>query len=441
MFKLSEIASVLQGRLIGPDCGLRTVVDTIGAVTTDSRQARPGQLFFALKGPNYDGHDFARQAYEKSGTGVVVEREIKDVARQIVVADTIKALGVLANFYRRRFAPTVIAITGTNGKTTTKNLIGDIMQGQAKTVMTEGTLNNQIGLPLTLLRLAPETRYCVLEMGTNHPGEIDYLCRIAEPDIGVLTNIGYGHLAGFETRNDLVKEKLALVRNLPPEGKAVVNATIKGVWTNCTVVTFSLHRNGRYHAARTVMDESGSTFYVGKNFYRTGLLGRSNIENIVGAIATTQELGTPYAVQQPVIESIKPAAMRLEPVTIGPYFILNDCYNANPNSMKEALRFMGHLKRRKLAVLGDMLELGKSSVIMHKRVGEFAGRHVDILVTVGDQAKLYGGNHFAARDQAIDFITRQIRPGDGILFKASRALKFEELVAPVVSYIKDQGGT
>jgi len=435
MFKLSEIASVLQGRFIGPDC------DTIGAVTTDSRQARPGQLFFALKGPNYDGHDFARQAFKKGGTGIVVEREIRDVSRQIVVTDTLQALGVLANFYRRKFAPMVIAITGTNGKTTTKNLIGRIMQAQAKTVMTEGTLNNQIGLPLTLLGLTPETRYCVLEMGTNHPGEIDYLCRIAQPDIGVLTNIGYGHLAGFRTRNDLVKEKLSLIQNLPPEGKAVVNAGIKSLWTSCTVVTFSLHRNARYHPARSVMDESGSTFYVGNNFYRTRLLGRSNVENIVCAIATTQELGAPYAVQQPVIESIKPAAMRLEPVTIGSYFILNDCYNANPNSMKEALLFLGSLKRRKVAVLGDMLELGKSSITLHKRVGKLASKQVDILVTVGDQAEFYGGNHFAARDQAIAFVTKQVRPGDAILFKASRALKFEELVGPVVSYIKDQGGT
>lgn len=265
MFRLTEIAQILNGRLIGADC------NHIAGVTTDSRKAEPGQLFFALHGQNFDGHEFAREAYSRTQTAVVVEKEITGVNRQIIVTDTLRALADLAHHYRKKFSPLVIAITGTNGKTTTKNVIGTILMAKAKTIMTQGTMNNQVGLPLTLLRLAPEVRYCVLEMGTNHPGEIDYLCRIAEPDIGVLTNIGYGHLAGFPTRNDLVKEKLSLISNLPGKGTAVVNARIKALWTGRRVITFSLRRNGHYYPKRILMDETGSSFIVQKSPYHTSL--------------------------------------------------------------------------------------------------------------------------------------------------------------------------
>ncbi|MEO0226286.1 MAG: UDP-N-acetylmuramoyl-tripeptide--D-alanyl-D-alanine ligase, partial [candidate division WOR-3 bacterium] len=292
MFKLSEIASALQGRLVGPDC------DNIGSITTDSRQARPGQIFFALKGKNFDGHNFALEAYRKTNAPVIVEREIKDISQQIIVADTQKALGQLANYYRKKFSPLVIAITGTNGKTTTKNIVGQILSIKDKTLITSGTMNNQIGLPLTLLRLTPEIRYCVLEMGTNSPGEIEQLCRIAQPDVGVLTNIGYGHIGGFKTRNDLIKEKLSLIENLPPHSIAVVNARISYIYTNHRIVTFSLYRNAHYHPTRVILNETGSIFYIGKDRYQTHLLGRVNVENIIGSIALTTELGVKKEIQK-----------------------------------------------------------------------------------------------------------------------------------------------
>ncbi len=433
MFKLSEIASVLRGRLIGPDC------DNIGQVTTDSRQARPGQLFFALKGPNFDGHDFAIEAFSKTKIGVVVEREIENIGRQIVVADTLKALGLLANYYREKFAPLVIAITGTNGKTTTKNIIGQIMAKKDKTLMTEGTMNNQVGLPLTLLRLNPDIRYCVLEIGTNRPGEIENLCKIAEPTVGVLTNIGYGHLAGFASRNELVKEKLSLINSLPPDGPAVINAKIKGVWTSKRVVTFSLRKNAHYYPRRVTIGEDGSSFSIGKNHYQTNLLSRVNIENIVCAIATTTELGIEYNLQRKAIGEIMPEPMRMAPIKIGSYLIINDCYNANPNSMKEALLFISRLKRRKIAVLGDMLELGKASARFHKRVGEYCHKRIDLLIAIGDQARFYQGISFNDRSQAVDYIRQILKPGDAILFKASRAVKMEEIAEPVISYLKRQG--
>ncbi len=434
MFKLSEISSFLNGRLVGSDC------NHIAGVTTDSRNAQPGQLFFALRGKNFDGHDFAREAYVKTQTAVVVEREITGVNQQIIVANTLNALGNLAHHYRKHFKPLVIGITGTNGKTTTKNIIGGILKRKNKTIMTEGTMNNQIGLPLTLLKLDSDACYCVLEMGTNQPGEIDYLCKIAQPHLGVLTNIGYAHLAGFRTHKDLVKEKLTIIDRLPPDGTAIVNAKIKGFWANRKVVTFSLNRNAHYYPTRISIRENGSSFFINKKLYHTNLLGRTNVENIVCAIATTSVLNINYDTQREVIETIQPEPMRLEPIRINNTIIVNDCYNANPNSMKEALRFIAPLKRRKVAVLGDMLELGKAAKQLHKNVGDFARKRVDLLITVGEMAQLYQGVHFTQHSQAVDYIVNNIKDGDVILFKASRLLGMEKIIQPVLDSLRKPGG-
>ncbi len=390
-------------------------------VCINSRTAHPGVLFFALRGEHTDGHHFVHQARANGACAVVVEKHTH-VEHEIRVKNTLYALGQLARHYRRRFAPRTIAVTGTNGKTTVKNLIVHILMEHSQVTYTQKNYNSLIGLPLTVLELSGNEEYLVVEMGTNAPGEIARLCEIARPHIGVITTVGAGHLEGLGSLEGVRREKSALIQALPEHGFAVVGdaaGDIKGEH----ITRFSLDQ-----CTEIGIDEHGSHFtYMGKRF-STPLLGTGNVYNCVAALCLTTLLGCTYDAQRNALAQARPEPGRLEPLCSGGMLIINDSYNANPVSMKIAFDLVAEFNRRSVFVLGDMLELGADSVQLHREIGSSALEKSDLLFTCGEHAKHYGGQHFSNKTALVKHLLPRLLDTDVVLVKASRGLHFETIV-------------
>jgi len=399
--------------------------ELIRGVNIDSRTLKPGELFFALKGENTDGHKYAGDALRKGAVGVVVQNKT-GVANEILVNDTLFALGELAHHYRNNFNLPIIAITGTNGKTTVKNLIANILSTKFRVLWTKKSYNSLIGLPLMLFEISGEEDYLVLEMGTSNPGEIKRLCAIAHPLIGVITNIGPGHLKGLGSIEGIRKEKLTLIESLPARGMGFVGPGVDGIQKS-NVLRFS------FEEIRDIqITESGSSFTYKETEFFTPLLGLNNVYNCFIALKVTEKLGIDIEGQKRAIRNIEPEKGRMEPIKIDGLLIINDTYNANPASMKSAIDFVSHLKRRKILILGDMLELGDESNKYHNEIGIYAREKSDVLLTLGPQAESYGGIHFDERDKLVTYLFRILKGEEVILVKASRAMKFEEIVKKIL---------
>jgi len=399
--------------------------ELIRGVNIDSRTLKPGELFFALKGENTDGHKYAGDALRKGAVGVVVQNKT-GVANEILVTDTLFALGELAHHYRNNFNLPIIAITGTNGKTTVKNLIANILSTKFRVLWTKKSYNSLIGLPLMLFEISGEEDYLVLEMGTSNPGEIKRLCAIAHPLIGVITNIGPGHLKGLGSIEGIRKEKLTLIESLPARGMGFVGPGVDGIQKS-NVLRFS------FDEIRDIqITESGSSFTYKETEFFTPLLGLNNVYNCFIALKVTEKLGIDIEGQKNAIRKIEPEKGRMEPIKIDGLLIINDTYNANPASMKSAIDFVSHLKRRKILILGDMLELGDESNKYHNEIGNYAREKSDVLLTLGPQAEAYGGIHFDDRDKLVTYLFRILKGEEVILVKASRAMKFEEIVKKIL---------
>ncbi len=414
-FMLAEIARVMGGKA----CSVRT--DLARGVTIDSRETRPGHLFYALKGQHTDGHNFVNDALARGAIAVVVERT-QSKANEIQVSDTLYALGEFARHYRQYYRAKAIGITGTNGKTTVKNLVAAILSSGSNVLCTKRNYNSLIGMPLTIFNLCGDEDYVVLEMGTSAPGEIKRLCDIAKPDVGIITNIGPGHLEGLESLDGVSREKSSLIEALPPGGLAIVGDGV-GEIPGRVVNRFSIDM-----LESMKLTEHGSYFSYGGKEYFTPLLGAGSVYNCLAAVLLTKMLGIDYTTQKTALASINPESGRLEPIRIGRLLILNDTYNANPTSMKAAIDFIGQLGRPTIAVLGDMLELGKRSSQLHEEVGSYARGSVDLLMTFGVQSEYYGGRHYTDGNALLRGLCETITGDEVILFKASRALRFERLV-------------
>jgi UDP-N-acetylmuramoyl-tripeptide--D-alanyl-D-alanine ligase len=414
-FMLAEIARVIGGKA----CSIRT--DSARGVTIDSRETRPGHLFFALKGQHTDGHRFVNDALARGAIAAVVERT-QSKGNEIQVSDALYALGEFARHYRQFYRAKVIGITGTNGKTTVKNVIAAILGSGSNVLSTKKNYNSLIGMPLTIFNLCGGEDYMVLEMGTSVPGEIKRLCDIAKPDVGVITNIGPGHLDGLESLDGVRKEKYSLIEALSPDGTALVGEGV-GEIPGRTVNRFSMDM-----LENVKLTEHGSHFSHGGKEYFTRLLGAGNVYNCLAAVCLTTMLGVGYATQKKALASIKPEPGRLEPIRMSKLLILNDTYNANPTSMKVAVDFIGQLGRPTIAVLGDMLELGKRSSQLHEEVGLYARGSVGLLMTYGRQSECYGGEHYTDENELLRSLRENITGDEVILFKASRALRFERFV-------------
>lgn len=418
-FMIKDIAKMIDGATT-----MRSL-ELVRGVSIHSQATRTGDLFFALKGERTDGHQYTKEALDNGAVGVVVEKHT-GAEQEIVVSDTLFALGTLARKYRCLFTPQTIGITGTNGKTTVKNLVAAILKKKYRVVYTKKNYNSLIGVPLTLFELSGDESYLVVEMGTSSPGEIKRLCEIVQPHIGLITNVGLGHLQGLKTIAGIRQEKLSLINALPAHGFGLVGEGVGDV-EQTNVRRFSLDM-----LADIELSEHGSRFTYDGNVYATPLLGIGNVYNCLAALCLTSRIGIEYDMQREALAEAQPEPGRLEPIRHHGLLILNDTYNANPVSMKTAIDFVAHLKRKKIFVFGDMKELGKESKKLHTDVGVYARKRCTSLFAYGDEAVHYKGKHFKDKNALIYYLAQNLSGDEVILVKASRALCFEDIVRELV---------
>jgi UDP-N-acetylmuramoyl-tripeptide--D-alanyl-D-alanine ligase len=447
---LAFVVSACAGELLGG-----SPASTFCRVSTDSRQLQPGDLFFAIKGERFDGHDFVAEAATKGVLAVVIERarkpaQLPDCA-VILVDDARKAWGQLAAAYRTGFDLPIVAVGGSNGKTSTKELIAAVLREQFATLWSEASFNNDIGVPATLLRLEREHRAAVLEVGTNHPGELAPLVKLIQPKLGVITTIGREHLEFFGDLAGVAAEEGALAELLPADGKLFVNGDNE--WTptltkrtRASVVRCGFGAGNTWCARDVVMDDHGTTFQVDapdaefSGEWRINLFGRHQVVNALFAIAVGHELGVSKTATRTGLAGCKPAKMRLQFWEASGVRVLDDTYNANADSMLAALLVLKDLpcKGRRVAVLGDMAELGNHSEAAHEEVGRKAAENgVSQLFAVGRMAPLLargaraGGLmrviELADVSAACNALKSLLKPGDVVLLKASRAPRLEQI--------------
>ena len=442
-----------------------------GEVVTDSGKVQRGSVFIALRGERFDGHDFLREAIRRGAACLVVHKRpgvsrLKETA-VIRVRDTLRALGDLAHYRRKMLAPKVLAITGSNGKTTTKEMVAAILerasiQGRSlrgRVLKTEGNFNNLVGLPLTLLRLQGGERVAVLELGTSRPGEIRRLTEIADPDIGLITSVTPAHLAGLKSLAGVAREKGELFRGMNPRGLAVVNLDDRWVGRlgekfKGEKITYGSSGEVRGESRRSLGAKGTEfTLRVGKERKRIRLRfsGEHNFANAVGAAAMAYGLGADMEAVRKGLQAVRPFPMRMALERWQGIGIINDAYNANPASMEAALKTLVEIeaRREKIAVLGDMLELGRESRKSHLELGKRVARYrIDRLYLLGEQAlqvkqgALLGGmkkerviigkNH----REIARLVRGQAKRGDWLLFKGSRSMKMEK----VLEALKEMGG-
>jgi UDP-N-acetylmuramoyl-tripeptide--D-alanyl-D-alanine ligase len=444
---LGDLARITGGRLVGASM-------PIGSVSTDSRALPSGALFVALKGPSFDGHEFVAAAMQRGAIGALVERELSLSIPQVVVADGLQALSAFARAWRREFAIPVVAITGSNGKTTTKEMVGAILSRLGPCLVTQGNLNNHIGVPLTLMRLSKEHRTAVIEMGANHQGEIAALAAIAEPSIGIVTNAGAAHLEGFGGLEGVAHGKGELFRALPKSGAAIVNADdpFADFWraTAATaaadrLVTFGLAQAADFWARgiRTEMNASGFSFEfelmtpVGSRACTLALAGVHNLRNALGAAAAAYAAGASLDDICAGLGAMRAVGGRLNllPAVHGA-FLLDDSYNANPSSLRAGIDALQSLPGDHWLVLGDMLELGAGSDELHTEMGEYArAAGVNRLFAIGPRARFAveafgsGAEWFGNIDALIAKVQGQLQPNVTVLIKGSRANRLERVAA------------
>lgn len=431
-------------------------------VSTDSRTIGEGELFIALKGTHFDGHHFAMDALKKRAGGILIEEDKAGDIRLndhrsktiIVVKDTLSALGDIAHEWRCKHHTPIMGLTGSNGKTTTKEMIAACLETTFPILKTEGNLNNLIGVPLTLLRLTEKERIVVLEMGMNMPGEIRRLTEIVEPDVGLITNIQKAHLEGMKNLETLKEEKGELFRRMRKNGTILVNQDDPLVVDLARPypgqkITFGVERYAEVMAREVQLRGGEGTSFTllmeGEAVeIHLRVLGRHFVSNALSAIATACLFGIEIKQVKEALERFRPFPMRMEviPLKDGGNLI-NDAYNANPHSVELALETLSEVKRggRAFAVLGDMLELGDFSQEAHEQIGKKVSKlSIDFLLVLGDKAPLivesairYGFPEERTRvlenhSEAISILRQMIQGGDWILVKGSRKMAMEKIV-------------
>jgi UDP-N-acetylmuramoyl-tripeptide--D-alanyl-D-alanine ligase len=436
--QLSQAAEVLSGRCVSADvafCG----------VSTDTRQLQPGSLFVALQGPNHDGHDYLDAARQQGAAAAAVSRLTRTALPLLEVADTRLALGRLAAWWRARFTLPVVAVTGSNGKTTVRSMTHAILSRAGRTLATEGNLNNDIGLPLTLFRLDSADRFAVLEMGANHPGEIDYLAGIAQPDIAVITNAGPAHLEGFGDMEGVARAKGELFARLGTQGVAIVNADdhYAPLWrelaAHCRIVEFGLQSEAAVRATWRG-DVAGSRVALvtpwGDAEFHLPLPGRHNVMNALAASAAALAAGAGLDAVVAGLESLSAVAGRFTVHRLAQgVTVIDDTYNANPGSLQAAIDVLTTAGGETWLVLGDMGELGAGARELHAGAGQRArAAGVDRLFTLGDlsraAAEAFGANAaaFDTLEGLIDALRSQVHAGLHVLVKGSRRMRMERVV-------------
>ena len=459
---------------------LRQVLDATGAqlvrgderasvtgVSTDSRSLTRGQLFLALSGPSFDGNLFAAAASEQQAGALLLRvasespGDPAEFLARLAIADSEvpvavhpnprRALGDLAAWHRSRLSAPVVGVTGSCGKTTTKNMLRTLLAEQLETVASPSSFNNDIGVPHTLLLADAETEALIVELGTNAVGEIAGLCRIARPTGGIITNIGASHLEGLGSLEGVAREKGDLAAALPREGFLVLNADCRfaaqlSSGTAARVITFSVEGGGDLNATQPVFHAGGTTFELDGVEITSPLLGTHNVQNLLAALAACRGLGLALEDVLPAVARLSGGRQRLERIELHGIVLYDDSYNSNPESARAAVRLLSglHGHARRVLVLGDMLELGPFAAELHHALGaETAAGGVDHLVLVGDlvQATAAGAleagldeerlTHFHDTEAAASALPGLLCPGDVVLVKGSRATRLERVVAAI----------
>ncbi len=453
-----------------PQSELRGVRDaarvTFTGVSTDSRSVAAGNLFIALRGEQFDGHAYVPDAIARGARGVVVESAYRFEGEPpvpfLVVENTTTALGELALAYRKKFSLPVLAIGGSNGKTTTKDMVARVLSRRYNVLSTAGNLNNQIGVPQTLFRLRSRHEVAVVEIGTNHPGEVAYLCRILEPTHGLVTVVGREHLEFFGSVRGVAREEGALYEALQdvPGAVAFVNGDdprvvgiARGVRRR---VLYGLRSNrGVVRGTLEGIDSAGrATIGLRKRGAARGVSvhlripGEHNALNALAAAAVGVEFGVPLRSIARALEAFTPAARRMEILRADGVTVLNDTYNANPDSTIAALRTLasGTARGKRIAVLADMLELGRTAAGEHARVGREVTRlGIDHLLTYGELAREIhraaaspGALHYDQKNMLAEYLAELAGPGDIVLVKGSRGMRMEDVVAFLVERRRKQ---
>ena len=449
MWRLEDIITAVKGTVLKKDR------DVFARISTDSRTIGEGELFIPIVGKSFDGHAFIEQALQASRGGTLCRNDypvsLADARGTVIlVEDTNQALLDIARFKRENLSGKFISITGSNGKTTTKEILADMLKKRFNVHYNEKNLNNLIGVPLSILAIAGEPDACILELGTNMPGEIKRLAVATDPDISLITNVNPSHLEGLASLEGVLEEKLDLFRCTRPHGKILVNIDDPGIaaryrQTGHSAVTFGI-KNDAYYRLRMIRDLGweGSVISiispVGTIEARTSLLGTHNHYDLLAAATVASVMGVDHQLIAEAIEEFTSYDNRLQPIKSSRGFvIIDDTYNANPSSVEWAIRTLADLPSdgRKAVVLGGMKELGKESVFYHGEIGRFLKtmKHIDLIALFGEEtgdtfSELGNGQaeHFNDKEQLIDYLKGRLKPGDTVLIKGSRAFKMEEIV-------------
>lgn len=440
--RLSDVAAIVGGTLLGED-------RDFSRVTQDSRNIGRGQLFVAIRGERFDGHDFLLQAEQQGAAGALVSRRYPHALPQILVADTRKALGTYAASWRRRFELPLVGVTGSSGKTTLKEMIASVLRQRGATLATRGNMNNDIGMPLTLLELDASDRYAVIEMGTNHPGEIEYLVKLAAPGIGVVTNAGPAHLEFLKDVAGVAREKGAMFSCLPAEGTAVINADDRyaSLWREMAgrrpQVTFGFGSHANFHPLSGVLEPGADGTWrftlecpAGRTEIQVSLPGRHNVANALAAAAAAVSAGAS-------LEDVS-RGLAVAPATDGRLIVargvngcrlIDDTYNANPLSLAAAVEFATSFGGRSWLALGDMGELGDASLRLHAESGAHARElGIERIYALGENsrqaAEAFGSG--ARWFEDVHALNRALRADLNadvtLLVKGSRSMRMERVV-------------
>ena len=426
---------------------------TLDLVTTDSREVRPGCIFVAFPGEKFDGHDFAAKALEQGAVYVVLNHPVEGVPAEktVLCPDSYRAMMTMGANYRRQFAPKIVGVTGSVGKTTTKQMTYAAIAGFGNTIKTEGNQNNELGLPRTLFHIGKDTAYAVVEMGMSHLGEIERLAKCARPDVGIITCIGVSHIGNLGSQENICKAKLEICAGLPEGAPLVLNGDdpflrkaalpghVRPVWfslgdADADVCAQDVHPEGD-GMAFTLVDRNAGRFPV-----QIPAMGRHNVANALAAYAAATRLGLDPKGVIAGLADFQQTGMRQKVVHSKGVDVIEDCYNANPDSMKAALNmFREYPAKRRYALLGDMLELGGISPSAHEEVGrQAAAAGLELLVCYGEEAKHTAkaaaeaglkAVHAATYREAADLLLAAMQPGDALLVKASRGMALEKALA------------
>ncbi|MFH2137001.1 MAG: UDP-N-acetylmuramoyl-tripeptide--D-alanyl-D-alanine ligase [Candidatus Omnitrophota bacterium] len=454
MISIKEIIQAADGILI-----VGKPEDIIKRISIDSRTLCEQDLFIAIKGDNFDGHDFISAALDKKAAGIIVsarwfrdnQNKLEKAEQTVIrVEDTTIALGKIAGFYRKKFNIPVIAVTGSNGKTTTKEMIFTVLSAKYKVLKSQSSFNNHIGVPLTLLQLTPEHQVAILEIGMNHKGEIRTLSGIVSPNIAVITNAAEAHMGFFNSVSEIAQAKCELLEKSDLLEKAIINADSKELWETASkyrnnIIGIGTKDNLKYWASNIKTVDNGVEFKLNNKYsVKLKILGEHNVGNALAAIAVADQLGIDMAVIIDQLACFESASLRMQLIDIGNISVIADCYNANPQSMSAALKTIHGIKsrRRKIVVVGDMLELGKFSEQHHRRIGELVAEYkVDLFISVGKEAAFAAQGALAAgmdknsvfncstSEDVYNILSKQMKDKDLILFKGSRGMRLEKIIS------------